>query len=120
MRVAADGAEAASDAPSASLPEGPLRLTSTSFADGEPTTPDFAEGAIPAGARQMANGWQGPCPPQASPAHRYVVTLSALDVMLDLADDASAADLEAAMAGHVVGSVELVGTYERRLLPGNV
>jgi Raf kinase inhibitor-like YbhB/YbcL family protein len=61
------------------------------------------------------NGYGGPCPPEGHGPHRYFFKLSALDVeALKLADGASRAQLEAAMQGHVLGTAQLVGRYERR------
>ena len=58
-------------------------------------------------------GYGGPCPPSGS--HHYHFMLSALDVpALGLAAGATKADVEKAMEGHVVGSTELVGTYQRQ------
>lgn len=71
----------------------------------------------PTGALQGANGfgnlgWGGPCPPRGS-AHRYVFTLYALDAPTGLDPGASRAELESALAGHVTGRAERVGTYRR-------
>jgi Raf kinase inhibitor-like YbhB/YbcL family protein len=73
--------------------------------------------SIPAGAREGVNdgsrlGWSGPCPPIGR--HRYFHKLYALDALLpDLGPKARKADLERAMAGHILAQAELVGTYER-------
>lgn len=59
-------------------------------------------------------GFGGPCPPSGAP-HRYIFTLSALDVaMLKLPTNASRSDVEAAMRGHVVGQAQLIGRYGRK------
>ncbi len=77
---------------------------------------DVRENDLPPGTREGLNDWKrtgygGPCPPIGR--HRYFHKLYALDVTLpDLGDPAKAA-LEAAMAGHVLASAELIGTYER-------
>ncbi len=71
---------------------------------------------LPAGTKEGLNDWKrtgygGPCPPIGR--HRYFHKLYALDVRLaDLGTPTKAA-LEKAMAGHVVASAELVGTYQR-------
>jgi Raf kinase inhibitor-like YbhB/YbcL family protein len=58
-------------------------------------------------------GYGGPCPPSGS--HHYHFMLSALDVpTLGLQAGATKADVEKAMQGHVVGTAELVGTYQRQ------
>ena len=58
-------------------------------------------------------GYGGPCPP--SGVHHYHFMLSALDVpTLGLQAGATKADVEKAMQGHVIGSAELVGLYQRQ------
>jgi Raf kinase inhibitor-like YbhB/YbcL family protein len=58
-------------------------------------------------------GYGGPCPP--SGTHHYHFTLSALDVpTLGLQQGATKADVEKAMQGHVLGTAELVGTYQKQ------
>ena len=58
-------------------------------------------------------GYGGPCPP--SGAHHYHFTLSALDVpSLGLPAGATKADVEKAMEGHVIGTAETVGVYQRQ------
>jgi Raf kinase inhibitor-like YbhB/YbcL family protein len=98
--------------------------TSTGLAEGvraEATLPDgtlqgandfarFAEEGqtFPGGAPINRVGYDGPCPPD---THRYVFRLYALDAVLDLAAEATKADLLAAMEGHVLGEAELTGVY---------
>jgi hypothetical protein len=72
---------------------------------------------IAGGARQGRNdfrriGYGGPCPPSGA-AHRYFFKLYALDALLNLKAGASKADVEKAMAGHVLGQATLMGTYKR-------
>jgi len=55
------------------------------------------------------NGYGGPCPP--SGTHHYVFRLAALDASLDLADGKTLSAVETAMAGHVLATTELIGTY---------
>lgn len=71
---------------------------------------------LPAGTLEGANDWGktgygGPCPPIGR--HRYVHTLYALDTVLKDLDRPTRAALLAAMDGHVLASVELIGTYQR-------
>lgn len=56
-------------------------------------------------------GYGGPCPPGGT--HRYFFKLYALDTILDLPAGSAKAALEAAMDGHILGQVELMGTYTR-------
>ena len=58
-------------------------------------------------------GYRGPCPPPGHGRHRYVFRLYALDHELELHSGAGNVDLERAIAGHVLTTAELVGTYER-------
>ena len=74
---------------------------------------------LPAGTREGANDWGrtgygGPCPPIGR--HRYFFKLYALDVRLGELPRATKAAVEQAMQGHVLASVELVGTYQKRRL----
>ena len=57
-------------------------------------------------------GYGGPCPP--SGTHRYFFKLYALDATLDLAAEATKAQLEEAMKGHIVAQTQLVGSYRRK------
>jgi Raf kinase inhibitor-like YbhB/YbcL family protein len=82
------------------------------------TVTELAEGtARVAGAHDGTNddktvGWSGPCPPVGR--HRYFHKLYALDTLLgDLGAGARKGDVERAMAGHVLATAELMGTYSR-------
>ncbi len=71
----------------------------------------------PAGARDGQNDWGktgygGPCPPIGR--HRYFHKLYALDTVLGDRGALKKAELEAAMKGHVLGSAELLGTYQKK------
>jgi hypothetical protein len=55
----------------------------------------------------------GPCPPRGDGDHRYFFKLYALDEALELAAGATKAQVEAAMAGHILGQAQLVGVYAR-------
>jgi Raf kinase inhibitor-like YbhB/YbcL family protein len=75
-----------------------------------------SKSGLPAGAAQGNNDFKkqnygGPCPPIGR--HRYFFKLYALDTDLTFAASPSKADLVKAIQGHVVGSAELVGTYEK-------
>jgi Raf kinase inhibitor-like YbhB/YbcL family protein len=73
--------------------------------------------ALPLGTREGRNDWKrtgygGPCPPIGR--HRYFHKLYALEAALPDLRQPTKAVLEKAMAGHVLESAELVGTYQRR------
>jgi len=78
----------------------------------EAVSPD----ALPAGTQEGINDWHrtgygGPCPPVGR--HRYYHKLYALDTVLDGLHRPTRSQLEAAMAGHIITSSELVGTYQK-------
>ena len=54
--------------------------------------------------------WGGPCPPIGR--HRYFFKLYALDRVLELSRPTKA-ELERAMAGHVLAEATLIGTYKK-------
>ena len=56
-------------------------------------------------------GYGGPCPPGGT--HRYFFKLYAIDTRLDLPEGAAKGEIESAMEGHILGQVELMGTYTR-------
>ena len=71
---------------------------------------------LPSGALQGKNdsgdsGYGGPCPP--SGTHRYFFKLYALDTVLSLKSGATKSQLEAAMKGHELAQVTLMGVYSR-------
>jgi len=70
----------------------------------------------PEGASMGNNSWgslgyRGPCPPIG--AHRYVFKLYALDKVLILGNGAPKDTILQAMTGHVIGTAELVGLYQK-------
>jgi Raf kinase inhibitor-like YbhB/YbcL family protein len=72
---------------------------------------------LPDGSRQGQNGfgkigYVGPCPPGKS-AHRYVFDLYALDTKLNLPPGSSKKQVVKAMQGHILGTGELIGKYQR-------
>ncbi len=85
-----------------------------------PDLQSLPEGAtsrdLPAGSGEGRNDWGrtgygGPCPPIGR--HRYFFKLYALDTRLEGLDTPTKAEVEAAMAGHVLEQAELVGTYQK-------
>lgn len=85
-----------------------------------PDTDGLAEGAtakdLPPGTEEGLNDWKnigygGPCPPIGR--HRYFHKLYALDTTLSGLDKPTKAQVEAAMAGHIIDQAELVGSYQK-------
>lgn len=82
----------------------------------DPQTTEVRENSVPASAVLGTNDfgkldWGGPCPP--SGTHRYVFRLFALDTSLTLPAGVKRAELEQAMAGHILDTGELMGRYSR-------
>jgi Raf kinase inhibitor-like YbhB/YbcL family protein len=60
-------------------------------------------------------GYGGPCPPKGHGPHRYFFKLFALGTeSLKLRGGAKRADLDRALAGHVLAQAQYMGRYERR------
>ncbi|MFP4057271.1 MAG: YbhB/YbcL family Raf kinase inhibitor-like protein [Candidatus Brocadiia bacterium] len=71
-----------------------------------------AGGAVEGTNSFAESGYRGPAPPPGG-VHRYRFRIYPLDQPLDLPPGASKAQLLEAMAGHILGEGELVGTYGR-------
>ena len=72
--------------------------------------------SLPRGTREGLNDWKrtgyrGPCPPIGR--HRYFFKLYALDTELGDLGEPTKAQLKKAMAGHILGEVQMVGTYQK-------
>jgi Raf kinase inhibitor-like YbhB/YbcL family protein len=80
-----------------------------------PDTHEIAEKQEPVGVHGRGTSgnmaYHGPCPPDRE--HRYFFKLYALDTQLDLPEGSTKAAVEAAMRGHILDQVELVGRYAR-------
>lgn len=60
-------------------------------------------------------GYDGPCPPRGHGPHRYYFRLYALSVSaLGLKAGANRAELDRALAGHILAEVQYMGRYERK------
>jgi len=84
----------------------------TTLAEGVP-----AEDILPDGVKQGVNdfrriGYGGPCPPPGS-AHRYVITLYALDGVPKLGPGLDKASVLEAIEEHELGTARLTGSYQR-------
>lgn len=85
----------------------------------DPTVGGIAEGEPPAGAVERVNdfgrpGWGGPCPPEGDPEHFYLFTVHALNQPLQVADDASAAEVVESLNRLAVAQASISGTYARQ------
>ncbi len=97
-------------------PDAPVGTFTHWLAWGLDSSASLAEGGkAPAEGRNDfgTTGYRGPCPPPGHGRHRYFHRLYALDSSIDLAPSSGRDELERALAGHVLATAELVGTYER-------
>jgi Raf kinase inhibitor-like YbhB/YbcL family protein len=74
--------------------------------------PTLENGAVQGKNDWARFGYGGPCPP--SGTHRYVFTLYALDVPLDLKSGATKSGVLEAMQGHILAESRITGTYRRQ------
>ena len=82
----------------------------------DPGVKEIKENIVPTGAIVGINDFRkhaygGPCPP--SGTHRYFFKVYALDTTFGISANASKADLEKAMKGHILAQGELIGMYKR-------
>ncbi|MBB4088157.1 YbhB/YbcL family Raf kinase inhibitor-like protein [Sphingomonas carotinifaciens] len=69
------------------------------------------EGIMQGASGRGTVGWYGPRPPKGDAPHHYHFQVLALDRQLDLPLGATRDQLLAAVAGHVIATGDLVGTY---------
>ncbi len=81
--------------------------------EGIPMAEQFDDGTLQGTNDFKKPGYDGPYPPYGT--HRYVFTVYALDMVSDLAQDATRQDLMRAMGGHVLGTGSLTGRYKRKI-----
>jgi Raf kinase inhibitor-like YbhB/YbcL family protein len=82
----------------------------------DPATSELSEGeAAPTEGRNDfgSDGYRGPCPPPGHGPHHYIFRLRALDAEIGVGSGADKAQVEQALADHVLAAAELRGTYER-------
>ncbi|MEV8309747.1 YbhB/YbcL family Raf kinase inhibitor-like protein [Streptomyces flavidovirens] len=84
----------------------------------DPSSSGVEAGQTPQGGQARMNGfgesgWGGPLPPPGDEAHRYFFRIYALPEPVELADDASAAEVHSAVDKQQLASGTLVGLYHR-------
>jgi hypothetical protein len=76
--------------------------------------PEGAFQGVPCANDFGRTGYGGPCPPRGHGPHRYYFRLYALDVeALGVHHNATRAQVEKAMAGHVLDQAQTMGRFER-------
>jgi len=83
-----------------------IPAATTSLPEGSP------QPQLPAGARQLQT-YRGPGAPAAGPRHHYTITLYALNAPLELAENATRADVMMAMEGKVLARAIFGGRFQQ-------
>lgn len=90
------------------IPADVTALAANASADGLP------EGAVQSRTDYGTEAYGGPCPPEGHDAHRYIVTVHALDVeKLEITPDTPAAQVGFNLYSHRLDKAELTATYGR-------
>ena len=89
-----------------------IAASTTLLPEGIPPPSKTAFGAIQGQNGRGESGYTGPCPPPGKD-HHYHFRLYAVDQSLALTGNADAAQVEAAMRGHVLEQTDLVGIFSR-------
>jgi Raf kinase inhibitor-like YbhB/YbcL family protein len=87
-----------------------IPASTRNLTEGTPTDPKLSDGSLQGKTSAGSTGYHGPCPP--SGTHHYFFKLYALDTMLSLSAKADKKELLAAMEGHILANVELMGTFK--------
>lgn len=85
--------------------------STTSLSEGIESGQSVLKGALQGKSSWGRNQYNGPCPPAGE--HRYFFKLYALDVELNLKDNATKADVVQAIQGHTLGLAELMGVFSK-------
>ena len=76
-----------------------------------PTTAQLADGSLQGLNNAAMMGYAGPCPPEGT--QRYVFTLYALDITLNLSTDANDDTMVKWMQGHILAQGQLTGKFAK-------
>lgn len=90
-----------------------LDAQKTSLPEGLEKNARLAGGAMQGNNDFEKPGYNGPAPPPGS-VHRYYYRVYALNTKLNLAAGANKDAFKAAIAGHILGYGEIMGTYSRK------
>jgi len=81
----------------------------TELPAGLPFTTNLDNGALQGINDFLTMGYGGPTPPAG--VHSYVIKIFALDTMLNLLSGPNKLQVEDAMIGHILGQLQILGTY---------
>ncbi len=93
----------------------PVSVTSLPAGAGDPSDARFPRGAVTSKNDFGDLGYGGACPPKGDKAHRYILTVYALDVpTLGLKKDATPRQVKEAIDSHAVAKISLTSRYARK------
>jgi Raf kinase inhibitor-like YbhB/YbcL family protein len=88
-----------------------IPASATGLPEAVPATATLDDGSVHGNNSWGRLGYGGPCPPGGT--HRYIFSLFALDIKLDLKSGATKSGLLKAMEGHILAQTRLMGKYRR-------
>lgn len=88
-----------------------IPASATGLPEAVPATATLDDGSVHGNNSWRRLGYGGPCPPGGT--HRYIFSLFALDIKLDLKSGATKSGLLKAMEGHILAQTRLMGKYRR-------
>ncbi len=88
-----------------------IPASATGLPEAVPATATLDDGSVHGNNSWGRLGYGGPCPPGGT--HRYIFSLFALDIKLDLKSGATKSGLLKAMEGHILARTRLMGKYRR-------
>ncbi|MDZ7579900.1 MAG: YbhB/YbcL family Raf kinase inhibitor-like protein [Deltaproteobacteria bacterium] len=88
-----------------------IPASATGLPEAVPATATLDDGSVHGNNSWGRLGYGGPCPPGGT--HRYIFSLFALDIKLDLKSGATKSGLLKAMEGHILARTRLTGKYRR-------
>jgi Raf kinase inhibitor-like YbhB/YbcL family protein len=94
------------------IPPGTTRLPKNA---GNPSSNLAPAGSVQGRNSFGAPGWDGPCPPQGDPPHRYVFMIYALDIdQIGASADVSPEFIGSNLESHTLDKASLTGLYGRK------
>ncbi len=88
-----------------------IPASATGLPEAVPATATLDDGSVHGNNSWGRLGYGGPCPPGGT--HRYIFSLFALNIKLDLKSGATKSGLLKAMEGHILARTRLMGKYRR-------
>lgn len=92
----------------------PTKVKALAPGEGKQNLAKLENGATQGNTDFGMTGYGGPCPPAGDKAHRYVLTVNALDIpTLELSDNSTAAMINFYINQHSIAKATITGMYSR-------